>query len=293
MAEILFDILHTEAIFLQEFRVKNKFDKQMFNEELTTYFRLSDIKEFIVNAQESLSLLNQTGVSCYSLNLAPRILKSAELKSKVSAAVYKNFTSLFDGKSTIRDVAYKINQDTIKLSFVLLPYIRKGLIELVEVNDLFIKPEQEQKQDSSLELVLRNPLICCIDDSPLNYHLMENVIKKLGYDFLGIKNSVQALSLLLKSPPNLIFLDIIMPEMDGYTLCRQIKQIALFKAIPVIMLTGEEKLTAQIKARSCGADDFIRKPITRDKILPVVERFLKARKESEHESQSSSSLRSR
>ncbi|HHP7229538.1 MAG TPA: PleD family two-component system response regulator [Xenococcaceae cyanobacterium] len=119
---------------------------------------------------------------------------------------------------------------------------------------------------------------------------MENVTQKLGYDFLGIQDSIKALSLLIQSPPDLIFLDIVMPEMDGYTLCRQIKQIGHLKTIPIIMLTGEEKLTAQVKARGCGAADFIRKPITKDKILAIVEQFLIANKESEHESQSSSSL---
>ncbi|HHP7229539.1 MAG TPA: hypothetical protein ACFCUY_01615 [Xenococcaceae cyanobacterium] len=168
MAEIFFDILQTKALPVQEFKIEQK----NFDLELKTYFRISNIKEFIANAQETIKLLDRTGVSCYSLNLAPKIVKSAELKSKVSAAMYNNFISLFEGKSTIRDIAYKINQDTIKLSFVLLPYIRKGLIELVEVDDLFIKPRSQPKYNLASETITKNPLICCIDDSPLNYHLI-------------------------------------------------------------------------------------------------------------------------
>ena len=126
--------------------------------------------------------------------------------------------------------------------------------------------------------ILRNqataPLIACIDDSQTVQRQVSLTLMAAGYEVLSITNPTQATAQLLPTPPALILLDIVMPEVDGYELCRQIHRTPGLAEIPILMLTAVDQPLFRIRARGVGAADFLSKPIAPNLLLAHLERLL-------------------
>ncbi|HBB32502.1 MAG TPA: response regulator [Cyanobacteria bacterium UBA8803] len=243
----------------------------------------------------------QAGLADFSPNLAPKILQAEQLRQQTSSHAYRNLTALADGNYTLRDLAVKLTQTPLPLTQSLLPYIRKGLIGLIEVGDLSYSLGsskaanviQEQKDRvSSLHSVSSStpqsltpsspqataPLIAYIDDSRIDSQTMGQILAQAGYRFINIQDSVQALVQLLEHKPDLIFLDLVMPIANGYEICAQIRRVSLFKDTPVIILTGNDGIVDRVRAKMVGSSGFLSKPITQQKVLSVLQRYLPAAK---------------
>jgi DNA-binding response OmpR family regulator len=99
--------------------------------------------------------------------------------------------------------------------------------------------------------------ILAIDDEEEILRLLKKIFEEEGYDFVGATSGDSAFSLLRERQPNLIILDIMMPDLDGFQVLNLIRQKS---DVPVIMLTGRGDLTALRDSVEIGADDYIRKP---------------------------------
>ncbi len=88
------------------------------------------------------------------------------------------------------------------------------------------------------------------------------------------ENGYEALTIIGQSTPDLIFLDIVMPRLDGYDTCTLIKMHDSYKKIPVVMLSSKEGLFDQAKAALAGSNEYMTKPFTRDEITDVVKKHL-------------------
>lgn len=121
---------------------------------------------------------------------------------------------------------------------------------------------------------LIRPLVAYVEDSALDCQIMEGLVSKAGYGFLSIKDSIQALPILLEHKPDLIFLDLVMPVANGYEICAQIRRISSFKNIPVIIVTGNDGIVDRVRAKLVGASDFLSKPVGEQKVLTVLQRNL-------------------
>ena len=100
------------------------------------------------------------------------------------------------------------------------------------------------------------PKIVVVDDTPTNIRVLEAVLTPRGYVVLAATSGREALELISRERPDLILLDIMMPEMDGYEVCRRLRSDPATRALPIVMITAsgdQEKL----KALEAGADDFI------------------------------------
>ena len=117
-------------------------------------------------------------------------------------------------------------------------------------------------------------LIACIEDSPQCLKVMEQILSPKGYQFISIQDSLRALPQIISSKPNLIFLDIGMPWLNGYEICSKLRQVSQLKNTPVIMLTAQDAFLDRARARIVGASGFIRKPINVSQVIKIVERFL-------------------
>jgi adenylate cyclase len=120
----------------------------------------------------------------------------------------------------------------------------------------------------------RRPRILVVDDVPENVRLLEAVLVPHGYDVVTAPNGVAALDVVEGEEPDLILLDVVMPEMDGYAVCRHLRAQEDTAVLPVIMVTssvGQEK-TEAIEA---GADDFIPKPFNHHELLTRVRSLLR------------------
>ena len=119
--------------------------------------------------------------------------------------------------------------------------------------------------------------ILVVDDVPENVRLLEAVLVSRGYEVVSATNGPAALGLVDSEQPDLVLLDVVMPEMDGYAVCQQLRADDETAVLPVIMVTssiGPEKT----KAIEAGADDFIPKPFNHDELLVRVRSLLRIKR---------------
>ncbi len=112
--------------------------------------------------------------------------------------------------------------------------------------------------------------ILVVDDNPKNLQLLTSVLKKEGYQVHVAQNGVQALKKAQAVMPGLILLDVIMPEMDGFELCRQIREKENCRETPIVFLTAKSRDEDRNEGIEAGANLFLSKPISPDKLLQIV-----------------------
>ncbi|MBE9127519.1 MULTISPECIES: hybrid sensor histidine kinase/response regulator [unclassified Coleofasciculus] len=116
--------------------------------------------------------------------------------------------------------------------------------------------------------------ILAVDDSPDNLFLIQTILETEGYDISLVSNGSEALAEVEKYPPDLILLDVMMPNMDGYEVTRRIRQNSSLSFIPILLITAYEQSSA-IEGLDAGADDFIRKPVDVGELLARVRSLLR------------------
>ena len=116
--------------------------------------------------------------------------------------------------------------------------------------------------------------ILIVDDTPANLRLLSATLNEQGYEVRCVNNGSMALIAAQNAPPELILLDIKMPEMDGYQVCQQLKSQVKTAEIPVIFLSALDDTSAKIKAFSSGGVDYITKPFQTPEVLARVENQL-------------------
>jgi len=112
--------------------------------------------------------------------------------------------------------------------------------------------------------------IMLIDDSRTIRRSAETMLSKEGCEVITANDGFEALALIHKHEPDLIFVDIMMPHLDGYQTCAIIKNNAKFKNVPVVMLTSKDGLFDKARGRIVGSDHYLTKPFTRDELLSAV-----------------------
>ncbi len=112
--------------------------------------------------------------------------------------------------------------------------------------------------------------ILVIDDSNTIRRSAENMLRKEGYDVETSEDGFDALSKIARIKPDLVFVDIMMPRLDGYQTCAIIKNNEEFKHTPVIMLTSKDGLFDKARGRVVGSDLYLIKPFTREELLNAV-----------------------
>ncbi len=120
--------------------------------------------------------------------------------------------------------------------------------------------------------------ILIVEDSPTQAEQLKYILEQHGYKVSAANNGKQALALLDKHKPTLVISDIVMPEMDGYELCRQIKSKATADDVPVILLTSLSDAEDVLEGLACGADNFITKPYNEEYLLSSIEQILANKK---------------
>ncbi|MEW6201520.1 MAG: adenylate/guanylate cyclase domain-containing protein [bacterium] len=119
------------------------------------------------------------------------------------------------------------------------------------------------------------PVILAVDDEEKNLKLLQALLEHNGYIILKARNGTEALGLVEKEKPDLVLLDVMMPFMDGYEVCRAIKNDTRFGYLPVIMITALDQMDAKLKGLDEGADDFLTKPYQKVELLTRIRNLLK------------------
>jgi signal transduction histidine kinase len=120
--------------------------------------------------------------------------------------------------------------------------------------------------------------IMVVDDTPMNLHLLEDMLGKQGYDVRPLPRGALALRAAANDPPDLILLDIMMPDMNGYQVCEKLKQDEKLKEIPVIFISAHTESLDKVKAFRVGGIDYVSKPFQFEEVLARVETHLKLRR---------------
>nr|WP_246048567.1 response regulator [Arenimonas terrae] len=115
-----------------------------------------------------------------------------------------------------------------------------------------------------------------IDDSATIVALLSRMLRQNEYHVLEAEDAETGLEIARTQSPELIFLDIVLPGMDGFAALRQLRRDPYTRDIPVIMISGNEQATEQFYVHRIGADDFMKKPFSRAEVFARVERLLDA-----------------
>lgn len=113
-----------------------------------------------------------------------------------------------------------------------------------------------------------------IDDSPTVVAVLRKALRSTGYETREALDAEHGLALIDKDPPDLVFLDIVLPGMNGFNALRMIRRNPAYENIPVIMISGNEHAIEQFYVNRIGADDFMKKPFSRYEIFARVENLL-------------------
>jgi twitching motility two-component system response regulator PilG len=116
--------------------------------------------------------------------------------------------------------------------------------------------------------------VMVIDDSKTIRRTAETLLKKAGCDVLTAENGFEALPIISAQHPDILFIDIMMPRLDGYQTCSLIKNNAKFQHTPVIMLSSKDGLFDRAKGRVVGAEQYLTKPFTREDLLGAIRTHL-------------------
>ena len=119
--------------------------------------------------------------------------------------------------------------------------------------------------------------ILVVDDSATIRRSAESMLVAEGHEVVTAENGFDALSKVARHNPDLIFVDIVMPRLDGYQTCAIIKNNSQYRATPVIMLTSKDGLFDQARGRVVGSDLYLTKPFTKDELLAAVAQHASAR----------------
>jgi twitching motility two-component system response regulator PilG len=118
------------------------------------------------------------------------------------------------------------------------------------------------------------PVVVVIDDSPTIRKIMELTLKRAGIRVVGAASGVAGLAAVAANNPSLVFLDIVLPAVNGYQLCKVLKSNPRYRNMPVVMLSGKDGVFDKVRGRLAGANDYITKPFEPGVVLACVKKYL-------------------
>ncbi len=166
-------------------------------------------------------------------------------------------------QQSLYQIAQRLRSDPLTIAQTLLPLIQAHQLTCLSTSQL------------------TRPLIACIDDSNAVQRKVRLTLEAAGYEVVGVIEPARALTTFVRLKPKLILMDITMPEINGYDLCKMLKQTGVLKDVPVIMLTGRDGIIDRLRAKVVGSEDYITKPFDAQTLIEVIEKYLPTAKPSE------------
>ncbi|WP_179999368.1 twitching motility response regulator PilG [Acinetobacter sp. YH12239] len=124
---------------------------------------------------------------------------------------------------------------------------------------------------------LQNIKVMVIDDSKTIRRTAETLLQREGYDVVTAVDGFEALAKIAETRPDIIFVDIMMPRLDGYQTCALLKNSQNFQHIPVVMLSSKDGMFDQAKGRVVGSDEYLTKPFSKDELLNAIRKLVASR----------------
>ena len=203
-------------------------------------------------------------------------------------------TTKVKGKSktvTIYEVFDADTPDSIALKNETILDFEPGFVlyhcgDIAEAKPLFETVLQVNPYDTAAQVYLercqkilsmtmpKNPIILIADDMPINLKILTNILKSCNFKVLAAKNGMSVLEIINFRHPHLILLDIMMPDINGYEVCRRLKANPKTEDIPIIFITALSEVADKVKGFKLGAVDYITKPFQPEEVLARVKSHL-------------------
>jgi chemotaxis family two-component system response regulator PixG len=202
-----------------------------------------------------------------------------QVMSEVTAAgtppVPNNLSPLLTGRHTLWDIASYVRRPVTTVTRLLLPWVQQGAITLEEIPDL-PPPSSQSRSTAVINLQQAKPLIACIDDSPTVGQVLASMLIPAGYRVINIQEPLAGIATLIKYKPDLILLDLVMPDTSGYNLCHFLRRTPVFQNTPIIILTSQDGLLDRTRAKLAGASDFLAKPPNPEALISMIQNHLRS-----------------
>lgn len=214
------------------------------------------------------------------LSQAPVIRQVEKLKSVTSPGAFQTLSTLLDGEKTFWDLVLVTGRSPQEVLGSLHMQLESGIIETVPVHDLLPPPLMAANPAAPSTLLpaatatAKRPLIACVDDSAWVCQTLAELMKKADYRFVSIQDPLRAIPTLLSQKPDLILLDLRMPNTNGYEVCTQLRRLSAFSTVPILILTGNDGVVDRVRAKMVGATDFLSKTISHDQLLAALAKHL-------------------
>jgi len=264
MMEILFDITQASEVFYAICPGVSLSDQPV----------MVDMTKAIQVAQGHWQNWHRLKLDRHSPNLAPVIKSTAALKANAPEKVYAVLSKLLDGNNSFRDLSQRLNRTLVDVAKSLMPYLKAGIIGLQETPDQKPPIAPTATPPTATPVSDNSPLIACIDDSPAVCKAMNRILTRAGYRVITIQDPMRALALLISKKPDLVFLDLVMPNTNGYEICGHLRRLPIFKDTLIVILTGNDGVVDRMRAKMVGADAFLSKPVKIATLLETVRQSL-------------------
>ena len=270
--------LTNEVLF--EINQANTVSFQLFAQEKPSFQPLAmiDAQKQIAHAAKVWQQWIELGFKNILPDLAPQIVNFETLKESSSEKRYQFLTAVLDGKHSIRDLAFQKKTNNATFLRSIFHYLQMGDIDLSEISDIPIPvtvTKASEKQQSAKQNIQKEkkPLIVCVAVNPVMNRIMEKVAQVANYDFISEKNYIEAMPLLLDSKPDIIFLDIELPGMNGYEICAQLRKVEDFKKSPIILLGKNITLVERMKSKMSGASELFQQSMDIRSLLNLIKKY--------------------
>jgi CheY-like chemotaxis protein len=218
---------------------------------------LSDMETLLANQNADAEML-RSAVSRMEAEETARYLGEEELVSLGVAHI--NMKNLRQGFSYLQK-ASQMNPNNVLLSS--------------QVNALAIRLEEIERKEEMQESQPQNRKILVVDDSPTVRKLISGKLEKSGHEVFCAADGMDALAKLSEVVPDLILLDINMPRMDGYQVCKMIRNNPQTKDIPVVMISGKDGFFDKVRGRMAGTTGYITKPFGPETLMKALDVYIK------------------
>jgi CheY-like chemotaxis protein len=200
-----------------------------------------------------------------SLNTIPII--RLEEAANISVSVLPHLNKWASGKFKLSEIAGGCGEDPLQLAQAYLQWSKDNWIHLRNGND------STDRSISTPPVIDNRPIILSVDDSKI---VQVSIRKAVGdlYNVQFASNAMDALNTLNNMSVALLLLDVTMPDIDGLELCRTIRNISKFKNLPIVMVTAKDGLMDKMRGQFAGSTHYLNKPVDREKLLPVLEKYV-------------------